>query len=48
MSDGFKPSDITAVGPPYLRRLDRVVGHSVCPTAAVGHNTISDALSTTA
>jgi hypothetical protein len=52
-----KPSDITAVGPqatgktvamPYLRRSDGAVGDSLCPTAAVGHNAISDALSSTA
>jgi hypothetical protein len=53
MSDGLKPSDITTVGPqatvktvatPYLRRSDGAVGASLCPTAAVGHNAISDAL----
>jgi hypothetical protein len=56
MSDGFKPSDITAVGQaagktvttPYLRRFDGAVRHSLCPTATVGHNAISDALSSTA
>ena len=58
MSDGFRVNRRTyavsyvrrlkTVTPPYRRRSDGAVGHKLCPTAAVGHNVISDALTPTA
>jgi hypothetical protein len=57
MSDGWRqPSDISLWAPPtgktvgiyYFRRVVATVGDSLCPTAAVGRNATSDALSSTA
>jgi hypothetical protein len=45
---GPTPPTGKTVGICYLRRAYAAVGGNLCPTAAVGHRTISDELSPTA